>query len=236
MFEKFGKGINIMKQGRIIKLISSHHKLFCFCSKLYNNLNLRNKLNAKGCKVSIGVSVIKDLRIISHGHDNEIFIGDFVRIKNSTIVLHGNHNKIDIKDFSYLNQVELYTEDSNNEISIGLHTNICGKTHLAAIEGTKILIGDNCLLSRDLHFRTGDSHSILNMQGERINASRDIVIEEHVWIGTKVTCLKGVHVSRDSVVAATTTLCKEYNTPNAIIAGVPGKIIKTDVSWTDKRL
>ena len=217
-------------------LINSHRGFFRVCSKIYNGLSLKNKLRAKGCKVSIGISIIKGLKIISHGCDNEVVIGDFVKIHRSTIVLHGNHNKIIIKDSAYLNQVELCTEDSNNEIVIGAHTNFCGKAHLAAIEGTKIHVGDNCLFSSELHFRTGDSHSILNMQGERINPSKDIIIEDHVWIGTKVTCLKGVRVSKDSIVAATTTLCKDYDTPNVIIGGVPGRIIKTDVSWTSKRI
>jgi acetyltransferase-like isoleucine patch superfamily enzyme len=206
------------------------------CSKIYNSISPRNKLHTKGSKISIGVSIIKGLKIISYGRDNEIVIGDFVRIKNSTIILHGNNNRIHIKDFSYLNQIELYTEDSNNEIVIGSHTSLCGKAHFAAIEGTKIHIGDNCLFSSDLHFRTGDSHSILNMQGERINKSQDIVIEDHVWVGTKVTCLKGVRVSRDSVVAATTTLCKDYDTPNVIIGGVPGRIIRTDINWLGERI
>ena len=225
-----------MDKNRIINLVNSHHKFFRLCSRVYNGISIKNKLHSKGCKVSIGVSIIKGLKVISHGHDNEIVIGDFVRIKKSTIILNGNHNKIVIKDYAYLNQIELYTEDSNNEIVIGLHTNLCGRAHFAAIEGTKILIGDNCLFSSDLHFRTGDSHSILNMQGERINESKDIVIENHVWVGTKVTCLKGVRVSRDSVVAATTTLCKDYNTPNVIIGGVPGRIIKTDVNWSSDRI
>ena len=150
--------------------------------------------------------------------------------------MHGNNNRIIIKDFSYLNQIELYTEDSNNEILIGSHTSLCGKAHFAAIEGTKIHIGDNCLFSSDLHFRTGDSHSILSMQGERINKSQDIIIDDHVWVGTKVTCLKGVHVARDTVVAATTTLCKDYDAPNVIIGGVPGRIIKTEINWSNERI
>ncbi len=225
-----------MNKEKIIKIITSHHGFFQFCSNLYNRINLKNKLRAKSCKVSIGVSVIKGLKIINYGSDNEIFIGDFVRIKNSTIIMHGNHNKISIMNYSYLNQIELYMEDSQNEIAIGEHTSLCGKAHLAAMEGTKIIIGNDCLFSSDLHFRTGDSHSILNMQGERINPSKDIVIEDHVWIGTKVTCLKGVRVSRDSIVAATTTLCKEYNTKNVMIGGIPGRIIKTDVNWTNKRI
>lgn len=225
-----------MNKSKRISFVNSHRKFFCVCMKIYNRISPKNKLHAKGCRVSFGVSIIKGLKIISHGRDNEVVIGDFVRIKGSTIILHGDHNKITIKDFSSLNQVELYTEDSNNEITIGSHTNLCGKAHFAAIEGTKIHIGDNCLLSSDLHFRTGDSHSILSIHGERINQSKDIVIENHVWIGTKVTCLKGVHVSRDSIVAATTTLCKDYDTPNVVIGGVPGRVIKTDVNWSSKRI
>lgn len=225
-----------MDKNKIINLVNSHRKFFKLCSKFYNNISPRNRLHARGSKVSIGVSIIKGLKILNYGCNNEIIIGDFVRIKNSTIILHGNNNKIIIKDFSYLNQIELYTEDSNNEISIGSHTSLCGKAHFAAIEGTKIHIGDNCLFSSDLHFRTGDSHSILNMQGERINKSQDIIIEDHVWIGTKVTCLKGVHVAKDSVVAATTTLCKDYNASNVIIGGVPGRIIKTDINWSKERI
>lgn len=225
-----------MNNKKIKDLVNSHRGFFRLCSKIYNGISPKNKLHAKGSKVSIGVSVIKGLKIVSNGYDNEIIIGDFVRIKNSFIILRGNHNRIIIKDHAYLNQIELYSEDSYNEIIIGSHTSLCGKAHFAAIEGTRIHIGDNCLFSGDLHFRTGDSHSILNMQGERINTSKDIVIEDHVWIGTKVTCLKGVRVSRDSVVAATTTLCKEYNVPNVVIGGVPGRIIKTDINWSNERL
>lgn len=218
------------------KLLANHYSFFRGCVNILNHIRLKNRLCAKGCKVSMGISVINGLKIINHGCGNEVTVGDFVRIKNSTIVIRGNHNKITIKDRAYLNQVEFCMEDSGNEISIGERTSLCGKTHLATIEGTKIVIGDRCLFSSDLHFTTGDSHSIVDLQGERINPSKDIVIEDHVWIGTKVTCLKGVYISEDSIVAATTTLNKEYKTKNVIIGGVPGKVIKTDVNWAAERI
>lgn len=221
---------------KIVKIISSHHSFLRFCLSIFNHFNIKNKLLVKGCQISIGVSFVNGLKIISTGKNNEVIIGDYVRIKDSTIIIHGNNNKILIMEHARLNQVEFCMEDSYNEISIGKSTNFCGKTHLAAIEGTKIIIGSDCLFSSDLHFRTGDSHSILNLQGERINVSQNIVIEDHVWIGTKVTCLKGVHVSKNSIVAATTTLCKIYNEENVIIGGVPGKIIKKDITWTHKRV
>ena len=225
-----------MDKSTTTTLTNAHPRLLRLRTKIENALYLKNKLHSEGVKVSIGISKIRGLKIICDGQNNEVVIGDCVRIKNSSIVLHGNNNKIIISDYSYLNQIELYTEDSNNEIAIGSHTRLCGKAHFSAIEGTKITIGENCLFSSDLHFSTGDSHSILNMQGERTNPSKDIVIEDHVWVGTRVTCLKGVRVSRDSIVAATTTLCKDYGTPNAIIAGVPGRIVKTDVNWGNERI
>jgi acetyltransferase-like isoleucine patch superfamily enzyme len=230
------KGRRQMDKNRIFGMINKHYGFFKFFSNIYYGISLKNRFKAKGSKVSVGVSFIKGLKIINYGRNNEIIIGDLVRIKNSKIIFQGDNNKIIINDQSYLRDVELCTEDSGNEISIGKYTNLCGKAHLAAIEGTKITIGDNCLFSSNLEFRTGDSHSILNMNGERINPSKDIVIEDHVWIGTKVTCLKGVRVSRDSIVAATTTLCKEYDEPNVVIGGVPGKIIKRDVNWSHDRI
>lgn len=221
---------------KFVGLIKTNYKFFRFFVGLYNHINVKNKLIAKGCKVSIGVSQIKGLKIINFGTDNEITVGNFANIKNSSIVIYGSHNKITIKDYARLNKTELHMEDDNNEIVIGEHTVLSGNSQLATIEGTKIIIGNNCLFSSDLYFATGDSHSILNMQGDRINPSENIVIEDHVWVGTKVTCLKGVYVSKDSIVAANTTLCKKYETGNVIIAGVPGKIVKTEVNWSSQRI
>ena len=92
------------------------------------------------------------------------------------------------------------------------------------------------MLSGEIDFRTGDSHSILDLSGKRINPSQDIQVEDHVWIGTKVTCLKGTHIADHCIVAATATLCKNYDVPHCIIGGVPGRILKKDVDWTRERL
>lgn len=225
-----------MNKEKLKSIVTLHRRFFECCLQIYNYINIKNKLPLKGCKLSTGISFIKGLKIINHGTSNEIFIGDFSRLCSCTIIIHGNNNKISIKDHVYMNQIELYMEDSNNEISIGEHTNLCGKGHFATIEGTKIIIGKNCLFSSNLHFSTGDSHSITDLNKKRINPSQDIIISDHVWIGTKVTCLKGVYVAENSIVGATTTLCNCYEQSNSIIAGVPGRIVKTGINWDGKRL
>ena len=226
----------LMIKKKILKIVFEHKKIAKLYVDFRNRLNLKNKFRSNGCKVETGISIINGLSINNKGKNNRVIIGNYAKINNCSVCFQGDNNTVIVGENSVLNCVDFYLEDFENEITIGSSTHLFGKTHLAAIEGTKIKIGDNCLLSRDLHFRTGDSHSILNLSGERINPSQDIVIEDHVWIGTMVTCLKGVRVSKDSVVAATTTLCKNYNENNVIIAGVPGRIVKRQVNWSNERI
>lgn len=225
-----------MDNEKIKQMVNSHLKLFRLGAKVYNRLVLKNRLHPRGVKLSYGVALIDGLRIQCHGTDNEIVMGDFVRVSNSVIVIHRSHNRICIGDYALLERVVLCMEDDGNQIDIGQHVSLYGNTELAAIEGTTITVGDRCLVSGDVHFRTGDSHSVLDMEGKRINPSRDILIGEHVWIGTRVTCLKGVTVPKNCIVAATTTLCREYQQENAVIAGVPGKVTKTGVNWETERI
>jgi len=70
-----------MKKKQLIKAVSSHPKLFSFFAKMYNGIKLRNKLHAKGCKLSCGVSILNGLKIVSLGSGNEVVIGNFTIIK-----------------------------------------------------------------------------------------------------------------------------------------------------------
>ena len=109
-------------------------------------------------------------------------------------------------------------------------------TELACIEGTKIDIGCDCMFSRNIHIRTGDSHSVTNMSGERINTSRSIDISNHVWIGTEVIVLKGCSVGENSVVGAGSILSGKSYRGNSVIAGVPAKEIKQEITWKRERI
>jgi acetyltransferase-like isoleucine patch superfamily enzyme len=207
-----------------------------FGLRLYNFANCKNRLRTRGTKLSYSIAFLQGLKIDSCGTDNKIIFDDFVRMKNCTITIYGSHNTIHIGGRVVLDGVQLWIEDNGNEIQIGEGTEVYGPSQLAAIEGAKIKIGKNCLFSRELHIRTGDSHSVLDMDGKRVNPSEDVEIDDHVWIGMRVTCLKGVCVAADSVVAATTTLCKKYDEKNAVICGVPGRVVRTGVNWCHDRV
>ena len=93
------------------------------------------------------------------------------------------------------------------------------------------------MLSHDIDIRNTDSHSIINMAGERINPSSDIIIGDHVWIGIRSTILKGSVIPSNTIVAAQSMVTSSLNAKeNVIIAGSPARVVKENVNWDSKRL
>ena len=77
---------------------------------------------------------------------------------------------------------------------------------------------------------------MVDLQGKRINPSRDIVIGNHVWIGTQVTCLKGARVADNCIIGACALVTGTFPEGNCALAGVPAKVVRRDVNWDILRL
>lgn len=211
--------------------------LACTLHNLQNVFRIKHKCSRGGYNQIVApCALLKKCRIEFGGVNNTVIIEDFSVLKNVSMYIYGNNNTVHIGPWCTLLQTEICTEDSGNQIHIGEHTKLLGATHLAAIEGTKIQIGKDCLFSSDIHFRTGDSHSVLDMQGRRINDSRDITLGDHVWVGTKVTCLKGAAVADHCIIGACALVAGKHTEPNCVLAGVPAKVTRRDVDWSLKRI
>ena len=197
---------------------------------------LFSHIRGKGNRVEAPRALLKKTRIHIHGSDNRVIIGDFSRFTGGSIHISGSHNRITIGEFVTLNGTILHMEGDNNTITLGSGTKFLGSTELAALEGTAITVGKDCLFSSDVHFRTGDSHSVLDMEGKRINPSRDITLCDHVWVGTRVTVLKGSLVGRDSILSACSLVSVSFPEGDQALVGVPAKVVKRDVNWDIRRL
>ena len=92
------------------------------------------------------------------------------------------------------------------------------------------------MFSSAIVVRTGDSHSILDKDGNRINPSKSVRIGDHVWIGNQVTILKGVIIQKDSIVGSGSLVTKKFFDTNIIIGGSPAKVIKESISWCGERI
>lgn len=185
----------------------------------------------------IGMCRAKNSTITISGSRNKVVIGDMSSLFGVSIYIHGNNNMIELGSRNFLNGAVFCVEDDNNRISTGEHTYIYNSTEISAVESTAIKIGCDCLLSSNIMIRSGDSHVILDKaSGERINPSKDIFIGDHVWLGNGCTVLKGSHIGRDCVAATGTIITA--STPqekNVILAGVPSKIVRRGIDWTQQR-
>lgn len=211
-----------------------------FVSLACRGHNLRNifriKKSGENNRIIAPCALLKKVKIRIKGSNNTIVVGDFAQLNGASIYINGSNNVITIGSWSYLGGTDLFVEDDGGQITIGERTKFLGKTHLAVIEGTSITIGKDCLFSSDIQFRTGDSHSVLDLQGRRINASEDIVIGDHVWVGTKAFCTKGAKVASHSIIGACALVTKAFEEPNCTLAGVPAKVVKHGVDWSIRRI
>lgn len=175
--------------------------------------------------------------IIDRGEGNKIIIGKNSLLQNCSITFNGAKCTLEIKDNVRLWNVSFWFEDVEGMISVGSNTTMEKGCQFASVEGAKIVIGEDCMFSHDIDLRTSDSHSVINMKGERINPSKDIKIGNHVWLGIRSTILKGSEIGNNCVVSACSLVTSKTNwKSNCIIGGVPAKILKNDINWKRERI
>lgn len=211
-------------------------KIFLRFYKVISRLPFVNRFKLRGTKLKNNGKPMWHSKFNCRGTGNVIILHKGGTVRNTTFYISGNNNVIEIGEDSSVIDGEFYIEDDNNKILIGSKTRLCGKIHLACTESTVIEIGNDCLFSSEIVFRTGDSHSLLDMSQNRINPASDIVIGDHVWIGHRVLVNKGVHIASHTTVGTGALVTKSFDEQNIVIAGVPAKVVKTGVDWCSERI
>jgi acetyltransferase-like isoleucine patch superfamily enzyme len=89
----------------------------------------------------------------------------------------------------------------------------------------EISIGDGVVFARDVLIMDSDAHQILDK-----DMDGPVKIGDHVWIGSRATILKGVHIGDGAIVAAGSLVTKDVP-PKSMVAGVPARVIRYDVEW-----
>ena len=170
------------------------------------------------------------------GNDNTIQLGKDSRLSNLEIVVMGSNNKIIIGDNTEIRGGTLWIEGNNCTLQIGNGVLIVEFKCSVAEDNQQVIIKDRCLFSYKIDIKTSDSHSILDMDtGKRINPPANVVIGEHVWIGSHVTILKGVNIGNDAIIGTGSLVTKDVP-PNVVVGGTPAKILKEGVTWDMERI
>ncbi len=221
--------------GKIKRFLKSHTRIRNVIFFCYNHLPFNNRIKRKRHNKVVVNGLMQHCKISFRGKNNVVEVQDGAILNHCTVNISGNDNRIIFGERTFSKSADLCTEDNNNSIVIGARTNLCGQIHLAAIEGTNIIIGEDCLFSSGIVFRTGDSHSILDLDGKRTNPSKDIVIGNHVWLGHRVLINKGVFIGENNIVGTAALVTKSIPDTNTVIAGVPAKVVKNGVNWDSER-
>lgn len=113
---------------------------------------------------------------------------------------------------------------------IGANTRFMGETHIVAAK--LVSIGRNCAVSWNTQIMDTDFHHIL-LNGECVNDNADVVIGDHVWVGSHSLVLKGTVIPEGVVVAAGSVINHKDNViqPRTIITGLPNKVLKENIDW-----
>lgn len=220
------------------KLVERFPKLVKMGLWMLDALPFRNKkkIRGKGNRIINAGAYLKGCCLNLLGNNNTVKIGKFCRLYNTTITIDGNDNVVELGEFVYVNQGDFYMEDDHGTISVDDHTTFAAAVHFACIEGKKISVGKRCLFSSNITVRVGDSHSLLDLQGTRINPSMDVQIADHVWVGADATILKGTKIHENCVVGTGAVVVKGTAGPNCALAGNPAKVVKTDINWMNDRI
>jgi acetyltransferase-like isoleucine patch superfamily enzyme len=129
-------------------------------------------------------------------------------------------------------------------IKLGKKSNICANVKIlnSQLSRNQVQVGNNCVINPDclLDGRRGkiiihdnvdiargtwiftiehDPHSDYH-----VTKHADVIIEEHVWIASRVTILPGVRIGRGSVIACGAVVTKDIP-PMSIAGGIPAKVI-----------
>lgn len=169
-----------------------------------------------------------------------------IKIDNSTIVeisksskivgchilIKGKNNHFVVQSGTRLRNMIVEIIGDNCSVKIGKNCMIGDNCYLSVKEGTALVFGNDCGLSRNVKIMTSDGHPIFK-DGKRINKAKDIVLGSHIWVADNVTILKGVNIGDGSVVGINSTVVKDVP-PFVVCVGNPAKIVKDNIEWRDK--
>ena len=117
-------------------------------------------------------------------------------------------------------------------VIIGDHTIINSFCQLDGRGYGKIYIGNNVDIAQETNIWTLEHDPNSDKHETR---GGDVVVEDNVWISSRVTILPGVHIGKGAVIASGAVVTKDVPV-KAIVGGVPAKIIGTRINNLSYRL
>ncbi|MDY3910404.1 MAG: acyltransferase [Elusimicrobiaceae bacterium] len=165
--------------------------------------------------------VPKGVQIEIYGDNNKVEIDPSVKTWNGHIVI-GNPGT--------------NTPTHNCLVRIGKNSDSNGVWIDLLEDNSAVIIGNNCMLSWNIHIFASDFHTIYDAKTKKLlNWGKEIIIGDNVWVAMDCTVLKNSFIAKNCVVGASAVVAGKFTEENCVIAGNPAKVVKRGVAW-DRRM
>lgn len=148
-------------------------------------------------------------------------VGRWVSVNGTPIV--DNQGEMIFSDevrlWSTIVQSKIYT-GKNGKLFVGKNSHLNG-VHIDVRK--EVTIGENVRIAPYAVILDSDFHDIYDHFAEGV--TKEIYIEDDVWIATRATVLKGTRIGKGAVVAAGAVVTRDVP-PYCLVAGVPARVIK----------
>jgi maltose O-acetyltransferase len=95
-----------------------------------------------------------------------------------------------------------------------------------SIAATQLVrIGPDCLIGKQCILIDNDFHRLEPGRRRERPPSAPLILEEHVWLGSRVIVLPGVTIGADSVIGAGSVVTRDVP-PRCLAAGSPARVIR----------
>lgn len=165
--------------------------------------------------------VPKGVQIEIYGDNNKVEIDPSVKRWNGRIVI-GNPGT--------------NTPTHNCLVRIGKNSDSNGVWIDLLEDNSAVIIGNNCMLSWNIHIFASDSHTIYDAKTKKLlNWGKEIIIGDNVWVAMDCTVLKNSFIAKNCVVGASAVVAGKFTEENCVLAGNPAKVVKRGVAWDRRR-
>lgn len=107
--------------------------------------------------------------------------------------------------------------------SLGDYSGIGKRAHVGLAKiGSHVMMGPDCLIIARNHKRS-NTEVTMDLQG--FDEEKQVIIEDDVWIGSRVIILPGVKIGQGAIIGAGTVVSKDVP-PYSVFCGNPGKVVK----------
>jgi acetyltransferase-like isoleucine patch superfamily enzyme len=101
-----------------------------------------------------------------------------------------------------------------------------------------VALDEDILIGSDVLLMTDDCHTIISTDdGRRVNPYGGVIqIRKHVWIADEVRIMGDSSIQGDCVVGAGAFVRRIFDQAGVVLAGVPAKVIRENVTWDHRDL